>query len=232
MDSRGCRERRRVSNIMRERGGKSGRRCAVSHGGRVVIAAFSLAACHRRAYTRPAMPINRTPVIQAFFIGGAPRIAQRMRAAAPAAAATIQAHPASQIVPLDAGRLNLSGNVGEPLPVAIQRKMEAFFGADFSDVRVHSGPQAHAIGAIAFTLGSSIYFAPGQYRPETPRGQQVLGHELAHVLQQRAGRVRNPQGSGIAIVQDVLLEAEAEHLGARAAAFSVPVHTQRRGPTG
>ena len=178
------------------------------------------------------MPINRTPVIQAFFIGGAPRIAQRMRAAAPAAAATIQAHPASQIVPLDAGRLNLSGNVGEPMPVAIQRKMEAFFGADFSDVRVHSGPQAHAIGAIAFTLGSSIYFAPGQYRPETPRGQQVLGHELAHVLQQRAGRVRNPQGSGIAIVQDVLLEAEAEHLGARAAAFSVPVHTQRRGPTG
>jgi hypothetical protein len=56
----------------------------------------------------------------------------------------------------------------------------------------------------------------------------VLGHELAHVLQQRAGRVRNPQGSGIAIVQDVLLEAEAEHLGARAAAFSAPVHTPRR----
>ena len=100
-----------------------------------------------------------------------------------------------------------------------------------------SPPRASAfgravLGAIAFTLGSSIYFAPGQYRPETPRGQQVLGHELAHVLQQRAGRVRNPQGSGIAIVQDVLLEAEAEHLGARAAAFSVPAHTQRRGPTG
>jgi len=170
------------------------------------------------------MPINRSAVIQAFFVGGAPRIAQRMRAAAP----VIQARPTSQIVPLDAARLNLSGNAGEPLPIAIQRKMEAFFGADFSDVRVHSGPQAHAIGAIAFTLGSSIYFAPGQYKPETPRGQQVLGHELAHVLQQRAGRVRNPQGSGIAIVQDVLLEAEAEHLGARAAAFAVPVHAQRR----
>ena len=173
------------------------------------------------------MPINRTRVIQGLFNAGAPRIAQRMRAAAPPAARTIQAHPGSQIVPLDAARLNLSGSAGEPLPVAIQRKMEAFFGADFSDVRVHSGPQAHSIGAIAFTLGSSIYFAPGQYKPETPRGQQVLGHELAHVLQQRAGRVRNPQGSGIAIVQDALLEAEAEHLGARAASFAVPPHTKR-----
>jgi hypothetical protein len=172
------------------------------------------------------MHVNRSSTIQGFFIGGAPRIAQRMRAAGGTAAArAIQAHPGPQTVPVDAGRLNLTGSRGEPLPVAIQRKMEAFFGADFADVRVHSGPQAHCIGALAFTLGSSIYFAPGQYRPDTPRGQQILGHELAHVLQQRAGRVRNPQGAGIAIVQDVLLEAEAEQLGARAAAFAPPPTT-------
>src|SRR5262249_22267648 len=39
---------------------------------------------------------------------------------------------------------------GQPLPPAVQRKMESFFGADFSDVQVHIGPEAHAIGALAF----------------------------------------------------------------------------------
>ena len=174
------------------------------------------------------MSATRSGIIQGLFVGGAPRAAVRLRAASPARGTVAQARGANQIIPIEPGRLNLGGSVGQPLPETVRRKMEHLFNADFSDVRVHSGPQAHAIGAIAFTVGSSIYFAPGQYKPETPRGQQVLGHELAHVLQQRAGRVRNPQGSGIAIVQDVLLEAEAEHLGARAAAFAVPVHAQRR----
>jgi hypothetical protein len=80
------------------------------------------------------------------------------------------------------------------------------------------GPQAAAIGALAFTQGSHIHFAPGQYNPASPQGQQVLGHELAHVVQQRAGRVRNPFGSGVAVVQDRRLESEADAMGARAAA--------------
>ena len=105
---------------------------------------------------------------------------------------------------------------GEPMPPAVQRKMEEFFGADFSDVRVHVGPQAQQIGALAFTRGSDIYFAPGHYMPHHSVGQRLLGHELAHVVQQRAGRVRNPFGSGVAVVQDVGLEAEADRMGLRA----------------
>ena len=58
-------------------------------------------------------------------------------------------------------------------------------------MRVHVGPQAERIGAIAFTIGSDIYFAPGRYQPDTVYGRQLLGHELAHVVQQRAGRARN-----------------------------------------
>ena len=106
---------------------------------------------------------------------------------------------------------------GQPLPEAVRGKMERFFGTDFSGVRVHVGPEAPAIGALAFTVGDTIVFAPGQYDPSSPRGQQVLGHELAHVVQQRAGRVRNPFGSGLAVVQDHALEAEADRLGMRAA---------------
>ena len=88
---------------------------------------------------------------------------------------------------------------GQRLPDAVRQKMESALGGDFSDVRIHLGAEANAIGAVAFTHGSNIYFAPGRYVPHTDQGQRLLGHELAHVLQQRAGRVRNPFGSGIAV---------------------------------
>jgi hypothetical protein len=107
---------------------------------------------------------------------------------------------------------------GQPLPPSVQRRMETFFEADFSDVRVHVGGEATSIGAIAFTLGSDIHFAPGFYEPHTSRGQELLGHELTHVLQQRDGRVANPFGDGIAVVQDAELEAEADRMGRAVAA--------------
>ena len=103
------------------------------------------------------------------------------------------------------------------LPKEVQAKMESALGGDFSDVRIHVGSEVSAIGAIAFTWGSDIHFAPGYYNPHSIQGQQLLGHELAHVLQQRAGRVRNPFGSGTAVVQDHALEAEADRLGMKAA---------------
>lgn len=113
---------------------------------------------------------------------------------------------------IDARRLGLSPLPGAPLPQAVQRRMEQVFGHDFADVRIHAGRQAQFIGAQAFTIGGDIYFAPGQYQPDLPRGQKLLGHELAHVIQQRQGRVRAPAGNGIAIVVDPPLEREAERL--------------------
>jgi hypothetical protein len=111
-----------------------------------------------------------------------------------------------------------SAQSGQSLPMPVQKKMETFFGADFSEVRVHVGTEATSIGAIAFTLGSDLYFAPGYYEPHTPRGQELLGHELTHVVQQRDGRVANPFGDGVAVVQDPELEAEADRMGKAAAA--------------
>jgi hypothetical protein len=99
--------------------------------------------------------------------------------------------------------------------------MERTLGADFSNVRVHVGPQPGRIGALAFTSGSDIFFAPGQYQPQTATGLRLIGHELAHVLQQRAGRVRNPSPSGVAVIQDRLLEAEADRAAHRAAAACI-----------
>jgi len=111
--------------------------------------------------------------------------------------------------PVPDGRLRLIGD-GKPLEAGIRARMEDFFGADFSGVRVYEGPAAQAMGALAFTLGETLYFAPGLYAPTTREGVELLGHELTHVVQQRDGRVANPYGSGVAIVQDPALEAEAD----------------------
>ena len=70
--------------------------------------------------------------------------------------------------------------------------MEARFGADFGHVRIHTDTRAAAsarrMGAQAYTLGSSIFFAAGRYRPATEDGTRLLAHELAHVVE--AGRAR------------------------------------------
>ena len=118
---------------------------------------------------------------------------------------------------------------GAPLPAPIQKKMESFFNTSFADVRVHVGPEAPSIGALAFTHGADLYFAPGQYNPQSTHGQRLLGHELAHVVQQRAGRVRNPMGVGVAVVQDPALEAEAERMGLHAATSTLPIQAKQAG---
>lgn len=117
-----------------------------------------------------------------------------------------------------------SSSAGAPLAPEVRAPMEDFFQADFSNVRIHTGPEAAAIGALAFTSGHDIYFAPGQFNPHVAHGRALIGHELTHVIQQRAGRVRNPFGSGVAIINDHHLETEADRLGLMAARHAV---TQR-----
>ena len=107
----------------------------------------------------------------------------------------------------------LSKRKGQKLSLKVQSQMESFFNSSFEEVRIHIGPEAASIGAIAFACGTELYFAPGYYQPETKEGLQLLGHELTHIIQQREGRVKNPFGTGIAIVQDELLEAEADQMG-------------------
>jgi hypothetical protein len=105
------------------------------------------------------------------------------------------------------------------IPATVRAKMEAAFAADFSGVRVHPGSaRAAALGAVAYTQGSDIHVAPGHWAPYATRGQELLGHELAHVVQQRTGRVlTTAQIKGVALNQDPALEAEADTMGKRAA---------------
>ncbi|WP_309120032.1 DUF4157 domain-containing protein [Paenibacillus sp.] len=105
------------------------------------------------------------------------------------------------------------------IPEPVLQKMEASFGASFEGVNIHVGGEASEVGALAYTQGSDIHFAPGQYRPDTKSGQELLGHELAHVVQQREGRVQpTAEVAGVPLNDEKSLEAEADRLGAKAAA--------------
>lgn len=107
-------------------------------------------------------------------------------------------------------------NSSQRMPDVVRRKMELSFGADFSGVRVHQGTAAGMGGALAFTAGSDIHFAPGRYNPGSENGQSLLAHELTHVMQQRAGNgVQQSKPAGF--VQNKGLEAEADTAGERAA---------------
>jgi hypothetical protein len=139
--------------------------------------------------------------------------AQPGRGPARASAAAIA--PGKRTLTMD---LPAMASGGKPLPTAVRRKMEASLGADFSAVRIHEGPQAAAIGAAAYTQGSNIFFAPGRYDPDSADGQELLGHELAHVVQQAQGRAgAGPHAKGGTIDADPGLEREADAHGAQAA---------------
>jgi hypothetical protein len=105
------------------------------------------------------------------------------------------------------------------MPEHVQQRMESTMGADFSNVKIHEGSKASSVGALAYAQGNDIHFAQGKFNPNTSGGQQLLGHELAHVVQQRQGRVKaNTSVNGLPVNDDRGLEKEADNLGAKAAA--------------
>ena len=77
---------------------------------------------------------------------------------------------------------------GSPLDSGTRAAMESRFGHDFSQVRVHNDAvaaiSAHDVGARAYTVGQDVVFGAGHFVPDTPDGQHLLAHELAHTIQQ------------------------------------------------
>ncbi|HEY4331871.1 MAG TPA: DUF4157 domain-containing protein [Ilumatobacteraceae bacterium] len=84
-----------------------------------------------------------------------------------------------------------SAGSGQPLAPKVKARMESGFGADFSDVRTHVGPEATELNtriqAKAFTMGNDVYFRGGMPDTSSRGGQELLAHELTHTIQQRGG---------------------------------------------
>jgi hypothetical protein len=93
-----------------------------------------------------------------------------------------------EVTPQIAATVSSLKGGGQPLPEKTRRFFELRFGADFSDVRLHTDSTvaglANSINAKAFTIGKNIVFGSGQYIPGTYSSSNIIAHELSHVIQQ------------------------------------------------
>ncbi|MDZ8139276.1 MAG: DUF4157 domain-containing protein, partial [Nostoc sp. DedQUE04] len=90
--------------------------------------------------------------------------------------------------------INQARGGGVAIADNIRKPMEMAFGADFSRVKVHTDGQSdqlnRSIQARAFTTGQDVFFRSGEYNPGSRGGQELLAHELTHVVQQNGRAVQ------------------------------------------
>jgi len=109
-------------------------------------------------------------------------------------------------------RIKDKSGTGRPLPGNTRTEMEGAFGADFSQVNIHTDAEAvqmnKELGAQAFTHGKDIYFNTGKFNAENTSGKELLAHELTHVVQQgKAGPKAQIQKSP-SLVKRIVKEAK------------------------
>ncbi|MBD2631012.1 DUF4157 domain-containing protein [Aphanizomenon sp. FACHB-1399] len=93
---------------------------------------------------------------------------------------------------------------GEELADNVREPMETAFDANFSGVKVHTDGESDqlnkSLNSRAFATGQDIFFSQGAYNPGSRDGQELLAHELTHVVQQ----------NGKSSVQRLCTECEKE----------------------
>lgn len=91
-------------------------------------------------------------------------------------------------------RISAKSGSGQQIPDANRGMFESSMGHDFSSVNIHSDAESDTLnrqlGARAFTTGSDIFFRQGEYNPASSGGQELLAHELTHVVQQGGAKVQ------------------------------------------
>lgn len=107
-------------------------------------------------------------------------------------------HKSEEGIDLDdntTAKIQQARNGGQSLERSLQRQMETKFKKSFDDVKLHTDQPANTLSkqleASAFTIGSDVFFREGKYDPGSIKGQELLAHELTHVIQQREGKVNS-----------------------------------------
>lgn len=85
------------------------------------------------------------------------------------------------------GGLEYQSGVRRVLPEHMKGKLESHFGYSVDHLEFRESEDVDSIGAQAYTAGNMIHFRPGKFQPNTSMGQKMIGHEVAHVLQQAKG---------------------------------------------
>ncbi len=91
-------------------------------------------------------------------------------------------------------QISAKSGSGQSIPDVNRQMFESSMGHDFSGVNVHADSESDSLnkqlGARAFTTGSDIFFRQGEYNPASSDGQELLAHELTHVVQQGGAGVK------------------------------------------
>lgn len=99
---------------------------------------------------------------------------------------------------------------GAPLPADVRDQAASCLGVDLSAVSLHVRPLPAELSVLALARGGHVHIDPAAYRPDTEAGRSLLFHELAHVLQQAAGRVAPAGGPAFLLSRE--LEQEADRI--------------------
>jgi outer membrane protein OmpA-like peptidoglycan-associated protein len=105
------------------------------------------------------------------------------------------------------------------------------FNEDFSNVRVHTDPEAaesaRSVNALAYTAGEDVVFGASQYNPGSKAGHELLAHELAHTVQQRDAGIAAPAAGGTTISRAPTPgAAEPEEISLFSSSIPAPVVTR------
>lgn len=82
----------------------------------------------------------------------------------------------------------------------VRKALEEHFGIKLTKVRVHTGGNLKEVckelKVKAFTIGENIYFA----KPGEAKDNELVAHELTHVIQKSSGKMPKKAKPGTALV--------------------------------
>lgn len=104
--------------------------------------------------------------------------------------------PGGAVHPDVASAIGAARGGGQPLQESVRANVGEQLGDSLDDVRIHTDARAdelaRSVAARAFTTGTDVFFAAGEYQPASREGVGLLAHELTHVIQQRGAPTGGP----------------------------------------
>ena len=113
--------------------------------------------------------------------------------------------------------VNLNEGIDKSLSDSMKGKLENHFGYSVDNLKFKESSEVSDMGAHAYTKGNVIKFAPNEFNQNTREGQELIGHEVSHVLQQNSGVMANDSSN---INSSSSLESSADLDGAKVASSS------------
>jgi hypothetical protein len=116
---------------------------------------------------------------------------------------------------------------GEPLDPLVRDRLRDHVGPAVDSAMIHRDRQADVIArgsaAEAVTVGRDIFFRPGAYEPQSPKGLGLIGHEMLHVSESdersaapswsRSQRLSAEERTAQRIEQSIAAQTESPVLG-------------------